>query len=822
MATVYLAIQEKFEREVALKVMSATLAEDKEFSARFLREARIVSQLVHPNIVTVHDVGIDSGHHFLSMEFIDGQELKQRLPDMSAQQIINVLRDLAKALDYAGNKGYVHRDVKPENIMLHNLDDRAILMDFGIARATDASHTMTQTGVALGTPYYMSPEQARGKPIDSRSDLYSLGVLFYYMLRGEVPFDAESSIAIGIKHISEAVPRLPIELAGFQQVIDKLMAKNPSRRYQTGAELLRDFDKLDADVLAQWKAGADIVYKGSRQETPARHSSVASETVDVDLSLVPKGLENAPPIDTRADKTNPFLNTSHAARPDEALHIPEEDLRTRAVSGGGSGWLLVLALLFVSSLAAATFYRGYWLPALPESLSKYLPSQVVSLALKLDKQLPAAQPAANASGAAQEQVATQANPLSEQADQTEAAGVTSLLGRAAADSDWQQQLTLYRQVLELQPTNKKAQQALDAIRKQQLESLDTQLADGDFVAVEEGLALLATSFPGIEASDAYTALSQQLNKDTEIALLLLQGAELLAADKLLFPADNNAHQRYRSVLALAPDNAEALAGLDNIAVRYAALANYALESGDLTKARTRLANGLKVQPDSQSLLAMRQRIDAEQERQNTIIALLAAAKSLEQQGKWYGIGDTAAKRYQQVLSLQAEHTAAQQGLRRLQNNTYAQIRQLIRAKNYAGAGVEIQSGLLSFPEDDRLLSLMLELESYKPIAEKILISGESFAALGSSTSQRLNVDRTLYISFDYRNLNTSTSVLQVLLFDGTRSTKMAATPVVVSGRDGSKQFRIDRAVVGFPRGRYHLDILLSGERIATHAFVISH
>jgi serine/threonine protein kinase len=131
MATVYLAIQENFEREVALKVMSPALSENKDFSERFLREARIVSRLVHPHIVTVHDVGIQNGHHYLSMEYIEGEELKERLPSLNGEQLIRVVSEVAKALDYAGRKGYVHRDVKPENIMIHNQDGRSVLMDFG-------------------------------------------------------------------------------------------------------------------------------------------------------------------------------------------------------------------------------------------------------------------------------------------------------------------------------------------------------------------------------------------------------------------------------------------------------------------------------------------------------------------------------------------------------------------------------------------------------------------------------------------------------------------------------------------------------------------
>lgn len=135
MATVYLAEQEIFEREVALKVMSKSLAEDPSFGQRFMREAKIVSQLVHPNIVTVHDVGVHEGYYYLSMQVIDGLDLKQSRRSLSLRQKVTAIRDIAKALDYAGSKGYVHRDIKPENILFHTSDGRAVLTDFGIARA---------------------------------------------------------------------------------------------------------------------------------------------------------------------------------------------------------------------------------------------------------------------------------------------------------------------------------------------------------------------------------------------------------------------------------------------------------------------------------------------------------------------------------------------------------------------------------------------------------------------------------------------------------------------------------------------------------------
>jgi len=251
MATVYLATQESFDRKVALKVMSAQLAQDPAFGDRFQREARIVSQMNHPHIVTVYDVGVVDNHHYLAMQFVDGKELRYRFGDMNLATKIQVVKDVASALNYAGNKGYVHRDVKPENVMMSDEDGRAILMDFGIAKASDGNHSMTKTGTAIGTPYYMSPEQAQGKPVDRRSDLYSLGVMFFQLLTGYVPYDAESGVAIGIKHITEPVPLLPKHLRVFQPILEKIMAKDPDKRYQTGAEVIRDLDTIDMSKMDQ-------------------------------------------------------------------------------------------------------------------------------------------------------------------------------------------------------------------------------------------------------------------------------------------------------------------------------------------------------------------------------------------------------------------------------------------------------------------------------------------------------------------------------------------------------------------------------------------
>lgn len=244
MATVYEAVQNCFGRHVALKVMSPVLANDKDFSKRFLREAKILASLSHPHIIAVYDVGISGQYHYYAMEHLEGGDLKHRLADIGVDEALLIVKQLALALDHAHSKGYIHRDVKPDNVLFRE-DGSAVLTDFGIARAAETDQQLTQAGKMIGTPKYMSPEQAKSAPLDARSDLYALGVVFYEMLAGHVPFDGSDPIAVGIQHLREAPPPLPSELADFEDVVMCLLAKEPEQRYQTGEELIAALEQVE-------------------------------------------------------------------------------------------------------------------------------------------------------------------------------------------------------------------------------------------------------------------------------------------------------------------------------------------------------------------------------------------------------------------------------------------------------------------------------------------------------------------------------------------------------------------------------------------------
>lgn len=240
MATVLLAVQESVDREVALKVLlPQLLMVDPTFGDRFLREARIAARLHHRHIVAVYDVGVHDGTHYAAMEYLSGGSvMADHHEPIDPRAALRCIREVAEALDYAHSKGFIHRDVKPDNILLRD-DGSCVLCDFGIARAATAATQMTKTGSVVGTPYYMSPEQLRGMPLDGRADLYSLGVVFHHLLTGDVPYRASDSLAVGIMHMTAPLPRLPVRLQALQSLLERMMAKDAADRVQTGAEVMR-------------------------------------------------------------------------------------------------------------------------------------------------------------------------------------------------------------------------------------------------------------------------------------------------------------------------------------------------------------------------------------------------------------------------------------------------------------------------------------------------------------------------------------------------------------------------------------------------------
>jgi serine/threonine-protein kinase PpkA len=240
MATVYLAIQRSLDRKVALKVMKRNIDDVEKFEKRFLVEGRTMAKLPHRNIVSVYDIVKSADATYIAMEYLEGGTLSQRMKEgLSLGDAISVVVQIAQALQFAHEHGVVHRDLKPANIMYRDAHT-PVLTDFGIAKQQDATATrLTQTGMLVGTPTYMSPEQINALEVDGRSDLYALGVLFYELLTGAPPFAGDTPIAVLMAHLTQPAPSLPEQFADFQPVIERMLAKNRDERFAN----LKDFTR---------------------------------------------------------------------------------------------------------------------------------------------------------------------------------------------------------------------------------------------------------------------------------------------------------------------------------------------------------------------------------------------------------------------------------------------------------------------------------------------------------------------------------------------------------------------------------------------------
>jgi eukaryotic-like serine/threonine-protein kinase len=277
MSSVFKARDRLLERDVALKILHEHYVTDADYVERFRREARAVAQLAHPNIVTVIDRGEQGGRQFIVFEYIDGENLKQvvnRQGALPVREAVDLALQVARALGYAHDRGIVHRDVKPQNVIL-NEDGRAKVTDFGIARSLDVDG-VTQTGTVLGTSDYIAPEQAQGQPVDEKTDVYSLGVVLYELLTGELPFRGEGFVAVAMQHVNEPPPNV-LERRGdvpprLALAVERAMAKRPEDRHASMDDLVAD---LEASLRELDGYGSDsertlVVPAAARRGRPGR------------------------------------------------------------------------------------------------------------------------------------------------------------------------------------------------------------------------------------------------------------------------------------------------------------------------------------------------------------------------------------------------------------------------------------------------------------------------------------------------------------------------------------------------------------------------
>jgi len=300
MSTVYLAVQRSLDRKVAIKVMRRSLeaADTRQLEKRFLLEGRMMAKLPHRNIVAVYDIVSNDTLAYIAMEYLSGGSLTDRMRNgLSLAEAVAVVVQIAGALEHAHSQNVVHRDLKPANIMFRD-NGTPVLTDFGIARYQDVSATkLTQTGMLVGTPTYMSPEQINAENSDGRSDLYSLGILFYELLTGRPPFRGETPIAVLMAHLTQQPPPLPDELSLFQEIIDRMLAKNRDDRFAN----MREFSQylrarfVESETL-QMRLRVDPNATTSEQLRALGFSSGSGESLRTSFPTLPKPAAPVPPI----------------------------------------------------------------------------------------------------------------------------------------------------------------------------------------------------------------------------------------------------------------------------------------------------------------------------------------------------------------------------------------------------------------------------------------------------------------------------------------------------------------------------------------------
>jgi serine/threonine protein kinase len=350
MAMVYRARDRQLEREVAIKVLPFSLAFDSEFVERFQREARTAAQLEHPNIIPIYRVGRSGRVIYFVMKYLRGGSLATVVKDrkkLSPPEIRRLLTEAGSALGYAAQRGIVHRDIKPDNIMFDEFG-QSVLTDFGIAKAA-SGQKLTGTGMSIGTPHYMSPEQARAQAIDGRSDIYSLGVVAYQCLTGTVPYDGEDSFSIGYKHITEPIPNPTLITADerrIYEVIKRMLMKDPADRYQSCEELV-------ASIQGQPTAAPGAM----------RASAAAGVPSGAMVATVPSPIRGMPPLIVSQPTTpldSPIVDRRAVPRPpqDGSRRVADRSL---AMRGGGSswGWLWVALAVLGGGGGAFYYYRSH-------------------------------------------------------------------------------------------------------------------------------------------------------------------------------------------------------------------------------------------------------------------------------------------------------------------------------------------------------------------------------------------------------------------------------------------------------------------------------
>ncbi len=656
MATVYLAIQHSLDRKVAIKVMRRELRVTNgpmpEFERRFLLEGRTMAKLPHRNIVAVYDIVTREEIAYISMEYLEGGTLSERMRDgVSLGEAIGVVVQLASGLEFAHRNGVIHRDLKPSNVMFRDATT-PVLTDFGIAKQSDVmASRITQTGLVLGTPTYMSPEQASGRETDGRSDQYSLGILFYELLTGRPPFTGENPMNVLMGHALQPPPPLPPDLAPLQPVFDRMLAKSPADRYAN----LQEFTTALRGTVVGNEALARKLGDITATTTSERLRALG-------FSGEHTGGESDFGIDMlRTPRTDPSLRGNTTSGMQRALRRRP---RTFAAIAAGLGAILIVGTLWLALRPrelsqdeqylvrtllreADRFVESGALLDPPgenafEDVQKVLQkdpdnARALELLQQIGDKVRAQAETALAAGdlgvageranqallVVPDDAAVQALVKrigDEQNARTRARRVTELL-RKSEEAERRRQRTgpdgayaLLRTALALDAGNTVVKQRLKALTDVEFKRVRDLLAARKADDAAQALATLKADFGG---DPAYAALATEVDKAQgdvvrarQLAEQLGKAKAALAAGRISEPAGDNAFELFEQARQIDAGSADVAAFRNALATRIVADARSAIERGDNETALDRAELALRVEPSLQAALSIRETTQA--------------------------------------------------------------------------------------------------------------------------------------------------------------------------------------------------------------------
>ncbi|MEP4484925.1 MAG: protein kinase [Halioglobus sp.] len=675
MATVFRALHLNLDREVAIKVMDTSLNSDESFAERFIREARISARLVHPHILQIYDVNSYDSLNYIAMELLSGGDLADTIRgSMTQATIYDVMEQMCEALDYASSKGYVHRDIKPSNIMIRSEADY-VLADFGIAKAANSGTQMTQTGLMVGTPSYMSPEQAKGVEVDGRSDIYALAVLFFEMLTKKLPYDSDSAVSTAVKHLTDPIPTLPEELKAYQPFLNKALAKEADDRFQTGREM---FAAL-TEVRSQFDDEAILT-----TVDPGTVQAAAEIDEEEDEMKTSAAWTGATQVSQPSRPSRPY-KLHDTSSPDSLVSGIRTEQRS---SGGETGSFPV---------AKAALVTGAFLVVGAAGLAGYTVSQGKPLSEMT-----------NISGLfSKDDGSMSAEELKAYVDERLAKADIALAEANANPVRASQANEILSDVLSKDPGNARATAGVSQLVTYYFAVADEAAAMGQFKAATSALESAKQLAPKRTDIDDKVAsiveLEEQWLSPEEALGMLQDGQQLIAQGDYVGAAKD-----FASVLAIYPENVMARESLDSAVDELLLTARDAMKQGEFSEVAKTLSEASRLVPERTEIAELLEKlpeIELAWSQNRQLTTALNSAGSLLRKDQFAD----AAQAYQAILEQAPGSSVANDGLAQSLAGLEAAARAALNKGDFDQAQTLLEDAIALNPDDSTSQALLDEL-----------------------------------------------------------------------------------------------------------------